>query len=74
MSPTSASNLSQSLRWVEDFGWYSQFKLPPLRKHRTRFTAEDITALEQAEKFVLCEASRLGPRRDRVAQRLARQP
>lgn len=55
MSPASASNLSQSLRWVEDFEWYSQFKLPPLRKHRTRFTAEDIIALEQAEKFVLCD-------------------
>ena len=55
MSPSSASNLAQSLRWVEDFGWYSQFQLPPLRKHRTRFTSDDIVALEEANKFILCE-------------------
>lgn len=55
MSSASAANLVQSLRWVEDFDWYSQFELPPLRQHRTRFSPEDIVALEDAGKFVLCD-------------------
>ena len=55
MSALSASNLARSLPWVEDFDWYSQFEIPPLRKHRTRFTPADITALREANKFVLCD-------------------
>lgn len=55
MSPQSASNLAQSLRWVEDFEHYKQFELPPLIKHKTRFSPADITALEDAGKFVLCD-------------------
>lgn len=55
MSAHAASNLARALPWVEDFSWYSQFELPPLRQHRTRFTPADIAALESAGKFVDCD-------------------
>jgi hypothetical protein len=55
MSLNSANNLALSLRWVEDFDFYAQFNLPPLRRYKTRFSPADITLLDDAAKFVLCD-------------------